>query len=36
MGIDLIQGFLLHRPQAAIVIEMDLEEQEAMELDSVA
>jgi len=36
MGIDLIQGFLLHRPQAAMVIEMDLDEQEAVELDSVA
>ena len=36
MGIDLIQGYLLHRPQASMVIEMDLEEHPEALLDSVA
>jgi EAL domain-containing protein (putative c-di-GMP-specific phosphodiesterase class I) len=34
MGIDLIQGFLLHRPQAAEAIEADLQTEES--LDTVA
>ena len=36
MGIDLIQGYLLHRPQASMVIEMDLEEHPEALLESVA
>ncbi len=36
MGIDLIQGFLLHRPQAADGIQQDLETVEAQPLDTVA
>jgi EAL domain-containing protein (putative c-di-GMP-specific phosphodiesterase class I) len=35
MGIDLIQGFLLHRPQAAPFIELDLQKQ-LPKLSSVA
>lgn len=36
MGIDLIQGFLLHRPQAADGIQQDLDTIENQELDTVA
>ena len=36
MGIDLIQGFLLHKPQAAAMIEVDLEREQDANLRVVA
>ncbi len=36
MGIDLVQGFLFHRPQAAVFIELDLQKQPPLKLNSVA
>ena len=36
MGIDLVQGFLLHRPQAAALIEVDLEQEHSVDIGAVA
>jgi EAL domain-containing protein (putative c-di-GMP-specific phosphodiesterase class I) len=36
MGIDLVQGFLLHKPQAAAMIEVDLEREHDVDLGAVA